>query len=89
LVCIGVKDIYNTVTLDIADPTCPVSSTMFDGVHVSGCNTYTSINSITHVCFSYWPSAVIMTALFCHVDDDAYSGHGGLKLNCYLRHHWL
>jgi len=63
LMCTEVKDFYNSVTLGTADLTCLASSTMFDEANISASNTYTSINSVTHVWFSYWTSWVIMTAL--------------------------
>ena len=84
--CTGVKDIYNSVTLDTADPTCLVSNAVFDEAHICASNTCISINSVTHVCFSYWPSWVTMTAV-CHMNHDACSEHGGVEVKCQLKHH--
>jgi hypothetical protein len=49
LMCTGVKDICNTIMFSTSDPKCFVSSVMFNEFHISGCNIYTSINSVTHV----------------------------------------
>ena len=81
--CIGVKDICNTITFSTADPTFLISSVMFVEVHISGCNIYTSISVITHVCFSILTlMSQFDSTVLCHMNHDAYSKHGGLLINC-------
>ena len=59
---------------------CLVSSVMFDKSHIISCNTHThtSINWITHFCFSSWPSGVMSHESWC------------LQWPCVgRRHQWL
>jgi len=81
--CAGVQDINNTVTLDTADPICLVSDAMFDEAHISGCNTYTSIQ-FNNSCMFFILALMAHydNTVLCHMDHDAYSRHGGLEINC-------